>query len=145
HQRLMCSFALGSLARVLRIELSVSVLCENPCLPAVAETNVQNFPQLRFRLRINDRRDDLDAFGEIPVHPICRSDEEIALGWIVECGREMENARVFQKSPDDGAYSNIFRASWNTWTEAAEPAHDQVDRHACGRCLADCFDQFRIF
>ena len=57
----------------------------------------------------------------------------------------MEDARVFKKTPDDGANADVFRLAGHAWAQAAESANDQVDRHARLGGFAQRLDDLRVF
>src|SRR5271170_2303364 len=88
--------------RTIRMQLRIPpILTQHPSLPPILQKNIQDLPKLRLRLPIENRRHHLHSFGQIPIHPIGRPDEELALQRIVMSRREMKDARMLQIAPDD--------------------------------------------
>jgi hypothetical protein len=93
HQCLVSSRSLGTTPPFMGVELHIfCVGPENPCLPFVAEGNIENLPEAFLWTPGKYWGHYLDALGEIAEHPVCRSDEIVALLGILAAVGEVKNA-----------------------------------------------------
>src|SRR5262249_22360249 len=114
-----------------RLQLSIdSVASELPGLTPVAEADVEDLPELFPGALGAHRARDLDAVREISRHPIRGCDEEIAVHRIGVAVGEVKDPRVLEETTDDGSDADALGPAGNPGSEAAEPANDQLDRHA---------------
>lgn len=112
HQCLMGADCFGSIAITLRVKLRISSVCiERPRLPPVTQADVENLPEPLFGCRRLHRSYHLNAFREVPEHPVRGADKEVSLAWIGVSIGEMEDAGVFQKSADNRSHTNVVRPS----------------------------------
>src|ERR1700733_8026219 len=123
----------------------VAVRLQNPGLALVAQADIEDLPKSLFGSCGEDRSDHFDPFGEIAEHPVRRPDEVLALGRLLFAIGEVEDAGVFQESPDDRTYADGFRVASHTRAKTAEAANDEIDGHACLRSLTQCLDDVRVF
>src|SRR5271165_3757065 len=142
----MSAERLAGSGAIIRPELRVSATgVEHPCLPPIRQADIEKLPELLPVTAVEHRSDYLDAFGQIPYHPVGRANKELALGWILLAIREMENARMLQEPADDRPDADVFRLPGHTWTKTTKTADDQINRHAGGRGPAQGFDNIRVF
>jgi hypothetical protein len=91
-----------------------SVLIENPCLALIAEAEIEDSPELFLQWLGQHRSDHLHPAGQVPVHPVGRTDVKFAIGRILLPRGEIKDAGVFEKAADDRTNSNAFRSPRNT-------------------------------
>src|SRR5208282_4047283 len=94
---------------------------------------------------ILDRHQRLDPAVEIPRHPIGGRDENLR----VRRGQNMavceaDDTAMFEKAPDDALDPDIFGKSRNTWAQAANAAHDEIDLNARLARAVERVDHLRI-
>src|SRR5215471_5831736 len=80
HQRLVGAAPFRAVDLSPGLQLGIRpVAAQGPGLPPVAQADIQDLPQLFPRALRQDGRDDLDAPGEIAVHPVRGPDEELSV------------------------------------------------------------------
>ena len=80
--------------------------------------------------RVRDRNGGLDPLREVAVHPVGGADQELALERILGARCEVEDPRVLEEAADDRADAQVLGQAGHARRQAAEAAHDQVDRHS---------------
>jgi hypothetical protein len=78
----------------------------SPRLTNITERCVEDCPERASMNVVLDRSGRFNARLEVSIHPIRAPDEEVPLRGILLTGAEVEDAAVFEESPDDGADSN---------------------------------------
>src|SRR5215471_7748523 len=146
HQRLVGAAPFRAFDLSLRLQVRIRpVVAQDPRLPPVAQADIQYLPQLFPRALRQDGRDDLDAPGEIAVHPVRGPDEELSVHGMVVAVGEVKDPRVLEESSDDRPDANPLGPAGNAGPEAAEAAHDEIDGHARTGGLDQRLDDVRIF
>ena len=84
-----------------------------------------------------DREHGLDAAFEIPRHPIGAAQEHLLL----RAFAEHQNAAVLEEPVHDAEDANVFGNSRQPWSQAADAADQQVDRHAGLAGFVEGFDR----
>src|SRR5208283_206834 len=108
----------------------VSLRIERPRLFGITKEDVQCLPQFLLRGGSKYRRHNLNAIRQVPVHPVCGTDEEFSLQWIVAAICKVEDAGVLEEPSDNRAHSNVLCSPRYARTKTAESANDQFDLHA---------------
>jgi hypothetical protein len=84
HQRLVRSGSFRSDRACFGPQLHVLPIgFKNPCLAPVVQADIKDLPKALLGGGGAHRCDHLDAFGEVAEHPVRRSDEVLAVGWIL--------------------------------------------------------------
>src|SRR5215472_18661534 len=145
HQRLVGAAPFRAVDLSLRLKLGIRpVGAQDPGQPPVAQADIQDLPQLFPRALRQDGRDDLDAPGEIAVHPVRGPDEELSVHGTVVAVGEVKDPRVLEESPNDRPDADSLGPAGNAGPEAAETAHDEIDGHARTGGLDQRLDDVRI-
>src|ERR1043166_9121880 len=93
----------------------------------VSQIRLQHFVfQIRTKMRILDRTENLDSTIEIAIHPAGAAYVNLRRAGILE----IEDAAVLEKATDDAPHANILRQSVHAGTEHADAANNQIDRDA---------------
>ena len=87
------------------------------------------------------RRRPLRRGRQVAVHPVGRADVELAVERVVRGRREVEDPRVLEEPADDRTNADVLAEPGDARPEPAEPADDQVDRHAGARRLVQRRDR----
>ena len=90
--------------------------------------------------RVLDRRHGLDPPVEVARHPVGGADVDLLLAAV----EEVEGPRVLEEPADDADHPDGLADAGEPRPEAADPAHDQVDRHAGLRGLVQRDDDVGI-
>lgn len=88
---------------------------------------------------IQHRKRHFDAPEKIPIHPV-RAGQKYPVIAVIE---KIENAAVLEKSPDDGAYANMFRKTGDSRSQGAGSPHDQINSDAGLRRLVQRANNLR--
>src|SRR3984957_1679100 len=103
------------------------VRAEKSSLACIGQISGQNLrANALAKLRIFDRKDHLDPFVEIPLHPVGAAKIEFRLAAVFE----KIDAAVLQKSADDTAHANAAAKPAYARDQRALSPHDQIDLDA---------------
>ena len=116
HQRLVGAEPFRTVDVSLGLELGVrSIASQNPGLPAIAQADVQDLPELPSPAFREHGSHHLDALGEIAEHPVGGADEELTLEWVSGARGEVEDPGVLEEPADDRARANVLRQPRYPW------------------------------
>src|SRR5580692_5467031 len=103
------------------------VRAEKSSLARIGQISGQNLrANALAKLRIFHRKDHLDPFVEIPLHPVGAAKIEFGLATVCE---KIDTA-VLEKSADDTAHADAAAKPAHARDQRALTPHDQIDLHA---------------
>ena len=92
------------------------------------------------QVSIADGRDYLDPRIKVARHHVGATDIRRRL----DRGDEPEDARVLEEPTENRDHPNVLRQTRDTWTQATDTAHDQIDRDAGLRGCVQLVNHFSI-
>src|SRR4051812_45611628 len=96
-------------------------------LDVVGKVDAENLAEHALLQRwVRDGDHHLDAVVEIARHQIRAADVD----FLVAAVAEIPGAAVLEEPSDDAAHADVLAQAGNTWTQAADAAHDQVNTNA---------------
>src|SRR5581483_2059143 len=97
------------------------------------ELELEDGVELTPQLRIFDWHQDLDATFKVACHRVGRTDEVLLIAAVAK----VIDAAMFEKAPDDTDHADVVRETFDTGTQPASIADDQLDPHTRHRSAVE--------